>query len=396
MPLFKRPVGRKFCTPGQNLDTHPDDVYPLGRGDFGIDEEWFGCCIPAVTGNMDPATGQPIFREGEAHVITPDRGLVQLQALIEDDPAFMIGEATDTLTREMFGVPSLSIYDKYFDNGEPLPHHIHIKKHEGYHHDPLKNKRTRSWARKYTAMGFMPGVAREQVLAALKGMRGPHYNRIRDLAFGVPMPMDAGFLMPAGTWHAPTDLCTQEPQVRLDEHVLGDNVTEAGPISEEAALYANNTAPADKRSSWEWVMENTGDWNWDPEFARKHRCYPVRDASMSTDEGELLWVIHGKIHNREEFSTIKVTVKPGGALALNLPSWAICHLIQGRGTIGGLAVETAQNWRIGQITWDAWFIPFGSARDSDGILVENESDTTPLVFKMTFGPDTWGDRMPLQ
>jgi hypothetical protein len=388
LPLLKRPVGRRFCTPGQNLGTHPEDVYPFGRGDFGIDEIWFGCCIPAVTGNIDHDTGKPIFREGEAHVISFDEGVYRLQDAIEEDPRFMIGEQTEARTRVMFGCPTLPIYDKYFDNGEPLPHHIHIKKHEGYHHDPLMNTRVRPWDRHYTAMGFMPGVTKDQVFKALKAMKGPHYNGIRDLAFGVPMPLDGGFLMPAGTWHAPTDLCTQEPQVRLDEHVLGDNVTEAGFISEEAALFANNMAPKGKKNSWEWVLEQTRDWNWDPDFAKKHRCMPVLDKKMSDDQAEFWWVIHGLIHGNQEFSTIKVIVKPGCSTRVHAPSWSINHLIMGRGSVGGLEVESVKNWRIGQITYDSWFTPFGNAISSDGILVEN-TGTENLVFKMTFGPDAW-------
>ena len=63
-------------------------------------------------------------------------------------------------------------------------------------------------------------------------------------------------------------------------------------------------------------------------------------------------------------------------------------MLQGKGVVGGQEVEFVPQARLGQLTRDRWFIPFGYATDPAGIEVVNTGEED-LIFKTTFGPNAF-------
>lgn len=401
--LVRRPVGRTFYGAGKRLPFHPDDFYPFGESSgvssaegaelaLGISEEWYGNCGEVVTGNKNPEDGgNPFFREGMAHAIDADGDLVLLQALNEEDPDFMLGAATIALSRRMFGVPTIPIYDKHFDPDRVLMDHRHNVKDEGYNFDPLNNLMPPVAGYMVTALGYYPWVKPEMLLKALRMFGQGNSMELRSLQPHVLMPVGWGFVTPHGVDHAPTAYCTQEPQLRYDEHLLIEDKCGNRDLSWDIAWSATREQDyaLDERT-WEKVVERTP-WEivTDPDFVRKHQLRPVLDEKRTADgEGTITTVIYGEARGKQLFSTKRVVVPPGKKHNLHFPSWSICHMLQGKGVVGDTQVEFVPQARLGQITADRWFIPYGSAVAAEGIEVANTGEKD-LVFKCTFGPDAF-------
>lgn len=405
IPSVRRPVGRTFYGAGKNLPFHPDDFYPFGESAgvgsaeaaaaaLGISEEWYMNCGETNTGNKNPEDGgKPFFREGVAHAIDPDCDLVAFQDLIEEDPEFMIGSATMALSRDWYGQITLPIYDKHFDPDRVLMDHRHIVKFEMYHFDPLMNRNPPTPGYHATAIGYYPWVTPDMVLDALNKFGTGNSMAIRGLKPHVLMPIGWGFRTPAGVDHAPTNYCTQEPQARFDEHLLIEDKCGNRDLSWDtawAAVRSQDYGPNER--NWQTVVERT---NWklvtDPDFVKKHRCFPILDQKRSADgDGTVTWVIWGKIEGQQKASTQRIVIPAGGKHVLKHPSWSICHMLQGQGVIGGMDVKFERFARLGQLTYDRWFTPYGSAVDPQGIEVRNTGDEE-LVFKCTFGPDAFAE-----
>lgn len=403
MLSVRRPVGRTFYGAGRRLPFHPDDFYPFGESAgvgsaedaelaLGISEEWYMNCGEVVTGNRNPEDGgKPFFREGQAHAIDADGDLVSFQHLIEEDPTFMIGAATIALSQLMFGVPTIPIYDKHFDPDRVLMDHRHNVKDEAYHFDPLNNLHPPTPGYMVTAVGYYPWVKPDHVLQALKKFGKGNSMLLRSLQPHVLMPVGWGFVTPHGVDHAPTNYCTQEPQLRYDEHLLIEDRCGNRSLSREVAWSAVREQDYDaEERTWEKVIEKT-DWKLvtDPAFVFKHQCRPVFDDVRTGDgDGSIMTVIYGRARGKQLFSTKRIVVPPGGKHVLHFPSWSICHMLRGKGVVGGVPVEFVPQARLGQLTSDRWFIPYGSAIDLAGIEVHN-TGTENLVFKCTFGPDAF-------
>ncbi len=401
MPLVRRPVGRTFYGAGRRLDYAQDQFYPQGRGpdSIGISEEWFGRTAPAVTGNKNLEDGgKPFLFEGEAHVLDADGDLVSLQSLIEEDPDFMIGPETLALTENEFGQATLPIYDKYFDADRTLMPHRHNQKWEMYHIDYIGNEDVESPGYPTIATGYYPWVTPEMLLGALNAFGSGNYNAIVRLQPHFPLFVGWGFLMPARVDHAPPHLRVQEPQYNLDEHTLITDSCGDRTITREVAWFATRKEdyPEHERT-WEKFVEKTN-WNLvqDPEFLLKHQCRPLLDKKRTADgDGTVTWVIYGLLEGKQQASTQRIVIPPGKRHVLKHPSWSICHMLQGKGKIGGTReVELIRDAKLGQTTYDRWFTPYGSATDPDGILVEN-TGAQELIFKCTFGQNAFpADEFP--
>ena len=401
--LVRRPVGRTFYGAGKRLPFHPDDFYPFGESSgvssaegaelaLGISEEWYGNCGEVVTGNKNPEDGgRPFFREGMAHAIDMDGDLVLLQAMIEEDPEFMIGQATIALSRKMFGVPTIPIYDKHFDPDRVLMDHRHNVKDEAYNFDPLNNLNPPVPGYMVTALGYYPWVKPDMLLEALYMFGKGNSMKLRSLQPHVLMPPGWGFVTPHGVDHAPTNYCTQEPQLRYDEHLLLEDRCGNRDLSWDIAWSATREQdylPTER--TWEKVAERTPwDLVTDEDFVKKHQLRPVLDKKRTADgEGTVTTVVYGRARGQQLFSTKRIVVPAGKRHLLHLPSWSICHMLQGQGVVGGISVKFVPQARLGKITSDRWFIPFAKAIAPEGIEVANTGDED-LVFKATFGPDAF-------
>ncbi len=132
LQLLHRYAGRTFCTPGRRLRLDEKSYYPDYMNGTGLDEVWMCCTVPIVTGVIDTRTGKAPFREGEAHVLTPDGQVISLQDLIEANPETVMGEKITTFSKFLYGKPTWPIVSKKFDNLNPIPHQIHWAKWEFY------------------------------------------------------------------------------------------------------------------------------------------------------------------------------------------------------------------------------------------------------------------------
>ncbi len=396
IPLVRRPVGRTFYGAGGRLPFHLDDFYPFGRGkdSLGISEEWYMNCGRVITGNKNPQDeGRPFFREGQAHAIDPDGDLVLCQDLVQENPEFMIGLATMHLSMEWFGEYTVPIYDKHFDPDRVLPFHRHNRKWEYYNFDPLNNRNPPTPGYHCTAIGYYPWVTPDMLLDAMHQFGKGNSMALRGLSPHVLMPVGWGFVTPHGVDHAPTNYCTQEPQRRDDEHVLMEDMCGDRQITFETAWLAALLDDYDPRDqNWETFVKRTP-WELvtDPNFVKNHQCRPILDEKHTADgDGTVTNVIYGRVQGRQMASTKRFVIPPGGRRDLRLPSWCICHALKGSGAVGDLLVDFKPNARIGDLTYDRWFIPYGSAVDPDGIFVINNGDED-FVFKATFGPDAFPD-----
>jgi hypothetical protein len=386
LPLVPRFAGRSFCTPGQRLRINPAHLYPEALG-VGLDEDWICCTSPIVTGTIDASTGQAPFREGEAHVITPDGHLVSLQELIEEDPASVIGPRVTEYSRRVFGKPTWPIVSKKFDNKHPIPHHLHWKKWEVYDVNQWDNPGVHPSHHFTTAMGLYPWVTREMLLECMKSF-GKGYNGVRYLSPHVLMRVGYGFKMPNGVLHAPVDLVHHELHVLMDEHFLAEDLTRDGKISADVAFLAcrEEDYPASRHGDWEYLVDCIDfEANQQPNFVLDNTCPPLRAPQYCGDGVEASWIVHGKLCGEQQCSILRVQLKPGARHKLPLESPCVMHTNAGRGRVGGLDVEHAKQLDLGGLYYErALITPMALA---DGGLELINSGDEEFVITLDFPQD---------
>ncbi len=110
LPLAPNWVPRVFCKPGRRLRLHPSDYFALGAHRGGIDERWFASTTEAMNENRNPD-------EGLSYIVASE-GKVTLRDAVDAEGPRMIGAK---MWDEFHRWP---VYSKFFDNLEPLPHHL--------------------------------------------------------------------------------------------------------------------------------------------------------------------------------------------------------------------------------------------------------------------------------
>ena len=99
------------------------------------------------------------------------------------------------------------------------------------------------------------------------------------------MQLDNGFAMPNGVLHSPTDLCTHEVHVTMDEHFLAEDLTLDGSIGAADAFYAcrEEDYPKD-HEDWEYLVEKFDfEANQDPNFVRKNSRPAIPSQEFTAD-----------------------------------------------------------------------------------------------------------------
>src|SRR5205814_1877894 len=104
-------VPRSFLQPGKRLKLHPDDLYAFGLNRGGIDERWFASTTPAANDNRTPD-------EGLSYVVFGEERFTLQQAVAECGADLIGKKIWDQYQR-------WPVYSKFFDNMEPIPHHMH-------------------------------------------------------------------------------------------------------------------------------------------------------------------------------------------------------------------------------------------------------------------------------
>jgi hypothetical protein len=385
LQLLHRYAGRTFCTPGKRLRLDAKSYYPDYMGGTGLDEIWMCCTVPIVTGVVDTRTGKAPFREGEAHVLTPSGQVISLQDLIEANPVAIMGEKVTEFSKSLFGKATWPIVSKKFDNLNPIPHHLHWAKWEVYDINSFDNPGVSPSHYHTTAMGLYPFVTKDQFLACMKSWGKGAYNGVRHLSPHTMMHIDNGFVMPNGVLHSPTDLCTHELHVTMDEHFLAEDLTLDGRIGAADAFYAcrEEDYPKARHEDWEYLVD-TFDFkaNQDPDFVQKYSRPAIKSEEFSGDGVDAQWIVYGDILGDQKCSILRLTIAPGAKTNFRPESPTLFHTNRGRGRVGKLAVQYNQDMKLGEIYAEIGFIT-QAALNRGGVEIEN-TGSEPLVLTFDF------------
>lgn len=371
-------VPRAFCTPGRRLKLHPDDLFALGAHRGGIDERWFASTIQADNGPGTPDD------EGLSYVVG-GKDKMLFKDLIDEEGIDILG---DEIMSKWGG---FKIFAKFFDNMDPLPHHIHVNqenaklvgtegKPEAYYFPPQYNFNPNSFP--YTFFGLEPGTNKEDLKKCLEAFdKGD--NKILDLTRAYRLELGTGWLIPPGILHAPGSLCTFEPQWASDVYMMFESLPSGRPIGKELM---SKDVPDDKKNDIDYILK-TIDWelNLIPDFKKKFFLPPIIIDGPNADKSIEKWVVYGKIGGQEVFSLKELTVYSGAKINITDTGAYGMHIVQGNGKVNDIQVEAPNMIRYGEITRDEFFVPFSMA--VKGVTVENTGHE-PLAILKYFGPDS--------
>ncbi len=373
-------VPRSFLHPGRRLKLHPNDLYAYGADRGGIDERWFASTTEAANDGR-------VWHEGLSFVSFEGQQFT-LKDAVEESGSQLIGDC-------LYGKYSRwPIYSKFFDNMGPIPHHMHQRfedaklvgqegKPESYYFSPQYNNVDNNFA--YTFMGLEPGTTKADVRKCLENWnRGD--NGILDLSKAYRLKRGSGWLIPPGVLHAPGSLCTYEPQWGSDVFGMYQSLVEGRSVP--WALLVKDM-PEDKHQDLDFIVEQL-DWekNVDPNFKDNNYLEPIVAA-----EGEGWvdkWIVYGTVDGDQLFSARELTVQPGAECTLQDPGASGWITVQGKGSIGKLALQTPALIRFGEETEDEVFISHEAA--ARGVEVKN-TGSEALVSLRYFGPDVF-DSVP--
>ncbi len=385
LQLLHRYAGRTFCTPGKRLRLDAQSYYPDYMNGTGLDELWMCCTVPIVTGVIDTRTNKAPFREGESHVLTPNGQVISLQDLIVASPEAVIGEKMAAFSKSLLGNPTWPIVSKKFDNLNPIPHHLHWAKWEVYDINSYDNPGVSPSHYHTTAMGLYPFVTKDEFLACMKRFGKGAYNDVRHLSPHTMMHIDNGFVMPNGVLHSPTDLCTHELHVTMDEHFLAEDLTLDGRIGAADAFYAcrEEDYPKDRHEDWEFLVD-TFDFtaNQDPDFVRKNARPAIPADKFAEDGVEAKWIIYGDFLGDQKCSILRLILAPGAKTQFCPESPALFHTNGGSGRVGKLEVRYHHDMKLGEICPEIGFIT-QAALARGGVEIAN-TGSEPLVLTFDF------------
>lgn len=375
IPVF---VPRRFASPGKRLRLHPDDYYALGTARGAIKERWFSSVITCMNGDQAAS----------------DEGLSYVSYSNRPEDRFTLKEAIEVLREEVIGEELMEkygtwpMYSKFFDYETPLFHHLHLSfedaervgrlgKPEAYYYPPQYNNVEGKFP--HTYFGFTPDVTKEEVRERLEAYETGD-GRITELSRAYRIQLGTGWYTPPGVLHAPGSYLTYEPQWNSDVNSVFENIT-FGEVYPYEMLVEN--CPEDKKRDLDYVM-GLLDWekNVDPDYKEHYFREPVTicDNEAYTDK----WIVYGN----DYISAKELTIKPGHSALIRDSAAYGCIIVQGYGKVGNYKAEAAGMLRFGQLSADEYFVSEKAA--GEGVVIENHSDTEPLVMLKHFGPNNQG------
>jgi hypothetical protein len=379
-------VPRTFMQPGRRLRLHPDDLYALGAHRGGINERWF-----SSTTNADNGPGTPA-----------DEGLSYVR--LDSGRRFLLKDAVDLAGDVLIGADVMAkeggwnILCKFFDNMGPIPHHMHQSdthaklvgrkgKPEAYYFPPQYNQIENSFP--YTFMGLEPGTTKDDVRRCLEDWsRGD--NGILNHSRAYRLHVGSGWQIDPGILHAPGSLVTYEPQVNSDVFGMFQSLVEGRVVPWDLLV---KDVPRDKHQDLDFIVGML-DWdaNVNPNFGRDNKVFPTPASPLAETEANGYreqWVCYGT----EWYSAKELTVLPKRAARITDAAAYGVIVVQGTGTLGGHRVTAPTMIRFGEMTQDELFVSAEAAKA--GVLIENASDSDPLVILKHFGPGN-PDNEPLR
>lgn len=371
-------VPRAFCTPGRRLRLHPDDYYPFNKGRGGIDERWLGSTTRADNG---PETGP---YEGLSLAVSDNRTLVPLDLIVER----IKGDVISDRMWEKFG--RWDAYSKFFDNWLPLPFHMHPMdvdmepigrrgKPEAYYFSPQMNNYLGEQSIMF--IGLQPETTKDQLIERLSRHEKGGDNRITDLSQGYRTQLGHGWDVPAGILHAPSSVCTYEPQRASDVLSMFESWSNNQEVGADLLW---KDVPEDQHGNYAHLVEML-DWdaNIDPDF-HKHRFTTPYETEFSEANGDGQFVEKWIVYKSPAFSAKELTVLPGGKATIEESDAYGLIAVQGHGLIDGQELSTISMVRINELTRDEYFVTSSAA--SRGVTIQNLSDSEPLVLLKHYGP----------
>ncbi len=370
-------VPRSFMIPGRRLRLHPDDLYAFGGHRGGINERWFSSTTKASNG---PLTGAD---EGLSYV-HPARGKrFLLKDAVEVAGDLLLGR--EVIERER----GWNLLCKFFDNLGPIPHHLHQTdefaklvgrkgKPEAYYFPPQYNQAFNNFP--HTYMGLEPGTTKEQVRCCLENWRRGD-NKILLHSRAYQLEPGTGWQIDPGILHAPGSLVTYEPQVNSDVFAIFQSEVE-GRILDWSVL-TNDVLP-EFHNDLDYLVSML-DWkgNVNPEFASSNKTFPRPVRSVQEMEAAGYrenWITYGTRY----YSAKELTVLPKRIAVIKDAAAYGMIVVQGRGTLGDHGISAPTMIRFGQLTEDEFFVTAEAAKE--GVRIENQSESDPLVMLKHFGP----------
>jgi hypothetical protein len=284
------------------------------------------------------------------------------------------------------------VYSKFFDNLEPLPHHLHQNdaqaklvgqqgKPEAYYFPPQYNPVDNVFP--HTYFGLEPGTTREQIHRCLERWNEGD-NGILNHSKAYRLQPGTGWHVPTCILHAPGSLCTYEPQWGSDVLGMFQSLVYGSPISWDLLV---KDVPKEKHHDLDFIVDLI-DWegNTDPLFKEHHYLEPIPVDDTTSEGYQDKWVVYGKFGGRQRFSAKELTLAAGAKLTLKEHGAYGLIITQGAGRIGKFAVHSPSMIRFGEMTEDELFVSHEAA--VQGVAIENTSKQEPLVVLRYFGPDT--------
>ncbi len=374
-------VPRAFCIPGKRLKLHPNDYYAFGAHRGGIDERWFASTTKADNG---PET---LPDEGLSYLYVQDG--VQVEKVLLKDAIELMGK--DILGQEVMEKHGgWTMYSKFFDNEEPLPHHLHQDdttaaavgqkgKPEGYYFPKQLNNHGGYFP--YTFFGLNPGTTKDDVKRCLENWNKGD-NGILYLSRAYKLQPGTGWDVPTGVLHAPGSLLTYEPQRASDVFAMFQSLVWDMYMPWELLV---KDVPPDHHQDLDYIIEML-DWelNVDQEFYQNRflEPKPLKPLEEMRDQGYEEYHI---VYNSEYFRAQELTILPKRTVTIRESAAYGAIVIQGHGTFGSLAINSPAMIRFGELTNDELFVTAEAARA--GITITNESEHDDLVMLKHFGPE---------
>ena len=364
----------KFGVPGRRLKLHPDDYYAYGMASGAITERWF--CMVGGARKKNPNR--------------PDQGMSYV--LAEDGSRFLFKDAVEELKEELIGdelqrdYGTFPVFSKFFDYDTPLYFHFHpaesiakkvgcFAKPECYYFPPQLNNH--SGRRPTTYFGFNRGVTKEDVRMCIENFE-QFDTRITDMSRAYTIAPGQGWYVPAGVIHGPGSLLTYEPQWATDLNCVLENVVCGETFDKQ---YMTDIVPWGTGDVTDYIL-NAIDWEANFEDDFKEKYYRPAVTLPGVQEGLIeKWICYGNPY----VGAKEVTVLPGQAVILKDKAAYGCVIVQGFGQFGNYHGEAVQMMRVGDMTFDEFFV--SRNRAGRGVEIRNDSRTEPMVLLQHFGPD---------
>lgn len=375
--LFPAFVPRRFGKAGHRLKLHPDDYFAFGMERGSITERWFASTIAAQNG--------PLAKK--------DEGLSYVCVDYDSDEKFSLRDAVAVLKEELVGKELMDkyqgwpMYSKFFDNENPLFHHLHLTfedaarvgklgKPECYYFPKQLNNHFGE--ANYTYFGFDPDVDKEEIKKRISNFAGDD-TKITELSRAYRVELGTGWYTPAGVIHAPASVLTYEPQWNSDVNSVYENIV-SGEVYPPEML--DEELPAGKKTADDVLALLDWEKNVDPHYKKHYFRPPLVEAE--NDKYISKWITYANPY----IAAKELTIYPGQSAVIKDGAAYGCIFVQGHGKFGVYDAEAATLIRFGQQSTDEFFVSEKAA--SEGVEITNLSKVEPLVLLKHFGPNCPG------